>query len=364
MKIREIFDEALSSPPCNESTTCEWVLYPILQEIGYSKREIMSRIADSNGQFPDYTLLPETSHTWYLEAKDWNVLLQDKFAQQSLNYANQNGRRWVVLTNGQVWRLYDNDIRGIAEDKLVTVAKIQSPDDAHAFVQAISKNSIVSGGLERYASNVRLASALGAQLCDPNSEVVKALWGVVRKMPGLHAITKQSIAGFFSPDDRARSESRPTEESATAPEASETFCAVAVPDTGGYVTLRDMAVDPRKYATGKQPEFLLFQDSVPIRVQRWKGLMAESVRLIVESAGSVSIPYQQPRARKRYVVNKAPQHPKGVQMLAPAEISTKQGTLFVETHLSAASTLDALQGMCEAWGVSATDLRIRCQDAE
>src|SRR5690242_10739344 len=111
MSLADAISEALAnsdSPPPNESTTCEWVIYPLLQAVGYAKREIISRFVDNNGQFPDYTILPDTSYTWFLEAKAWNVSLEDRHSQQSLNYANQNGKRWVVLTNGREWRLYDN----------------------------------------------------------------------------------------------------------------------------------------------------------------------------------------------------------------------------------------------------------------
>src|SRR5947207_12639543 len=68
MSLSDAVAEALanaSPAPPNESTTCEWVIYPLLQAAGYARREIISRIADSNGQYPDYTILPDTPHTWY-----------------------------------------------------------------------------------------------------------------------------------------------------------------------------------------------------------------------------------------------------------------------------------------------------------
>src|SRR5439155_23527827 len=109
--IAQALEEA-NPPPVNESTTCEWVIYPLLLAAGHARRDILSRVADNNGQYPDYSILLDSPHGWFLEAKAWNVALQDNHAQQALNYANQNGKRWVVLSNGQEWRLYDNDIRG------------------------------------------------------------------------------------------------------------------------------------------------------------------------------------------------------------------------------------------------------------
>ena len=127
--VQEVIAEYTNDPPPNESSTCEWVILPLLWAAGYARRDIVSRVADNNGQYPDYTLLPnDPERTWYLEAKAWNVALEDKHAQQSLNYANQNGKRWVALTNGRVWRLYDNRIQGLAADKLITLT-MESPDD-------------------------------------------------------------------------------------------------------------------------------------------------------------------------------------------------------------------------------------------
>ena len=111
----------ISEPPKNESNTCEWIILPILWSTGYARRDIESRMADSTGQYPDYTLLPNhSSATFYLEAKAWNVTLEDIHVKQALNYANHNGKRFVVLTNGQNWRLYDNAVQGPLPDKLLT----------------------------------------------------------------------------------------------------------------------------------------------------------------------------------------------------------------------------------------------------
>ncbi len=91
----------IADPPKNESSTCDWIILPLLYAAEYGRRDIESRMADSTGQFPDYTLLPNNpAAMFYLEAKSWNVALEDTHAKQALNYANHNGKRFVVLTNG------------------------------------------------------------------------------------------------------------------------------------------------------------------------------------------------------------------------------------------------------------------------
>ena len=185
-------------PPPNESTTCEWVIYPFLLAIGYRKYDIHSRIADVNKQFPDYTILPDDSaHAWYLEAKAWNESLEDKHAQQALNYANQNGGRFVVLTNGKVWRLYDNAIQGIAADKLVTQVNLDNTARIETFLQRMGKSSVTGGDLERYASKNRLQSFLTTQLRDSDSKIIYAILDVVKQDSLLYRMQPDDIVNWF-----------------------------------------------------------------------------------------------------------------------------------------------------------------------
>jgi hypothetical protein len=154
MNITKAIRKALehrADPPPNESTTCERVIYPLLLNIGYETRDILSRDADAVGKIPDYTLLPETPHTFYLEAKSWHVHLDSQHAVQAISYAHQNGKQWVVLTNGQTWQLYDDYIHGVAREKLVAEAHIENRKEAESFFAGISKESVCSGALPAFA---------------------------------------------------------------------------------------------------------------------------------------------------------------------------------------------------------------------
>src|SRR5688572_29727905 len=76
--LRQALSEAqrylgeLPSPP-NEANTCDWVVRPLLLALGYLNHEIHAQAGDVANKFPDYTILPNTEHTWYLEAKAWSV---------------------------------------------------------------------------------------------------------------------------------------------------------------------------------------------------------------------------------------------------------------------------------------------------
>lgn len=169
----------------NEATTCDWIIRPLLHAAGYKRNEILPQGIDANNQKPDYTILPNSEHTWFLEAKAWNNELSDVHVKQSLVYAFTNNRRWAVLTNGQQWRLYDNRIEGELAAKLVCEVALADVEAAVRFLEAIGPDSMTGGGIEAFAQNGRLAHALTAELSDPESALIKAAHRIMRTQYGL-----------------------------------------------------------------------------------------------------------------------------------------------------------------------------------
>jgi hypothetical protein len=173
--------------PQNESTTCEWVVLPLLWALGYHRYEIASRSYDAANKLPDYTILPGSPHTWYLEAKAWSAPLSSLHVDQALNYAHTNGKRWVVLTNGREWQLFDDSIPGVSADRLVATARLSEPQELRHFLLAVSKESLSNGDICKYANTERLRSFLASELGRPDSQLVKAMLTVVRaKVPSVN----------------------------------------------------------------------------------------------------------------------------------------------------------------------------------
>jgi hypothetical protein len=176
--LSEIEEIKRGTSPKNESSTCDWVVVPLLKSVGYLKWEILSHYTDQGKDFPDYTILPEQpEYTWFLEAKAWSIELSDIHAKQALNYANHNGKRWVVLTNGREWRLYDNHLKGTFETRLVAEASMNDQSGLVSFLRAIGKDSVLGNGLERYVrqEEERRSRAKRALLCAKRREAVRTL---------------------------------------------------------------------------------------------------------------------------------------------------------------------------------------------
>ena len=123
-RVREYLTGA-NPPPSNEANTCDWVIRPLLLQCGYHYHDIHAQGHDAAGGIPDYTILPNTPQTWFLEAKKWQETLSDTHVNQAANYVNTTAKRWFVVSNGREWRLYDNhNVQVTPAERLVVRARL------------------------------------------------------------------------------------------------------------------------------------------------------------------------------------------------------------------------------------------------
>jgi hypothetical protein len=347
--IEAIIKTILSNPPSNESTTCLWVVNPLLLASGYSVFDIYSQHADSNGQFPDYTILPNTPYTWFLEAKSWNVTLQDSHAQQSLNYANTNGRPWVVLTNGKVWRLYDNTIQGLATDKFVVETHLDIPNQIKEFLNAISKLSVTTGQLERYAVQSKIASALESSLFDPDSMIIKSIYNVLRTQPGMARVSTDDVVQFFTKS------TAPLEEDLldVTPKRN-----IRKPSSGkGEKTFTELASDIEQAVTGKKPEALILPDDTRLDVVNWRDLAFEVILWLSKNNKMPEIPYRSGNFGHRYLLNYSPHHQKG-NMREHKAFDYRGRSIYLDTKRSASDLVISIARLCKNVGVSTDAIKV------
>ncbi|MCX6637266.1 MAG: type I restriction enzyme HsdR N-terminal domain-containing protein, partial [Acidobacteria bacterium] len=153
--ISEVKARVAKRTPANEQQTRFLVIDEFLQAAGYDKTDMDLEDRDMARKKPDYTIMPETEFTFFVEAKKWDSELQDYDADQATHYPHTTGKRWVVLTNGKEWRLYDNHISKPPPEKLVAVARLDDPEDPESlerFLTAIGKESVCAGKLGEFAA--------------------------------------------------------------------------------------------------------------------------------------------------------------------------------------------------------------------
>jgi hypothetical protein len=365
MTVEDAIAEAIaytSDPPPNEGTTCLWIIDPLLNAAGYHRRDILARGTDNIGQFPDYTILQDSPYCWFLEAKAWSVNLEDRHAQQSLNYANQNGKRWVVLSNGREWRLYDNLIQGVAADKLVCTIQLENADGLSKFLRGIGKASVTSGDLASFAADTRVADILTEQLLDENSAAVKALHGFLRRLPGLENCPKSAVTSFFrcsKPSAKLQQQSAPVHEAAeikqppAAPKPASTEL-----NSGGAYSLEELRADAIGLVTGRKPKEVIFPDGTTAPTRYWS-IVAEEVLKYLSSRGKLPpLPYAAGLTGKRYFLNSTAVHSNGKTMTVAWRIPSDQGEAHAELHASGADLVTRLCVLLKDVGFSSSEFKV------
>jgi len=360
-ELAKAMEEALEcygSAPPSEQSTCDWVISPLLLAVGYARRDMVSQVGNGGGGIPDYTVLPGTPYTWYLEAKDWSRSLdRSQEAVQALNYANARGHQWVVLSNGREWRLFDNHIQGIPDDKLVARAELTDPGFAD-FIVALGKSSVQSGGLAEYAATWRLREVLRQQLLAQDSRVVRAVTRVLRAETGLSSIRQPDVVRYF-----AEMLGRPPFV-ADQPEAQSdvTVCCELENSATGWQDTHSLAemVELGSRLNYSRPSETVLPDGKCVAASNWRTVASEVVLWIGESCGLPPLPFSGSRgAKKRWFLNTSPVRVDGAEMKAHAAFHLGGQEVYMDTNQSTVGFVKRLCALCEAKGISPTDIRVR-----
>ncbi|MGQ9523857.1 MAG: hypothetical protein ACUVTZ_03355 [Armatimonadota bacterium] len=324
-QIRIDIEQLPGFPQLSEADTCDKVILRMLREAGgYSYADYMAHERDAAGQMPDYCFLPsEPQKAWFLEAKAYKIDLQDSHAVQAINYANQNGGRWVVLTNGREWRLYDNDIKGVTSEKLVASADVDDLAGLAEFIVGVGKKSAESDGIKEYALNCRVKRLLDAQLKDPNSSVVQ---GIVERLRGLGLtdVTGEHVVRYFKGGVGPGPATR---------------------------TLSWFVKHPSE-VTSRKPRRLEV-DSRPVEVDTWSRVLIEFLDWLCERGKLPPAPFP-PNTGALY--NATPTRVNGKPMGHPRFLSSIG--YHLELKWSAESILKWMLRLCEDRGISADSIGI------
>lgn len=97
----------------------------------------------------DYALLIQRNPTLFVEAKALDENLEDqKWANQIVSYAAVAGVEWVVLTNGDEYRMYNAHAPVPVEEKLFRTVRVSADvDEAAEALSSLSKPRILENSL-------------------------------------------------------------------------------------------------------------------------------------------------------------------------------------------------------------------------
>lgn len=139
-------------------------------------------VKDFDGTALDYALKVEGTPRIYVEAKSVTGKLTDKkFVAQTVNYANNDGVVWCVLTNGQQYRVFKTNEPVSMDQKLLFEVDLTDSSLATAEkgrqLGALSRESVQTGRLdglgERVFTDTRVRAVLADLASDPPAELLQ-----------------------------------------------------------------------------------------------------------------------------------------------------------------------------------------------
>ena len=345
-------------PPSNEANTCSKVIRPLLHQCGYDHDDIDEQGHDAAGGIPDYILLPHSPHTWFLEAKKWTEILNAVHATQAINYANTQGKQWVVLSNGREWRLYDNFIVGVPPtERLVVTAKLDCEEQVENLLGALSKESVQSGALERYVAQTRLTSLLDEQLRTPNSEVIAAMRTVLKGKFGLSGVTTTEIALYFQAFPKDSVPPLPPAKVLPAPVPAPTlFITPAAIAIGDSLTLSEL-MSKGTAIRGRKPIELMLPDGKKQPVSSWAELTRNVVEWLLTAGKTPALPFRGRPNGKIYFLSTTPNQVKGKTMKYK-EIVMNGQTLYLDLNRSSSDFVQVLNVLCKEVGESPDGFKV------
>lgn len=134
----------------NEQDTKATLVEPILRELGWDTEdfeEVRREYKRKRSDKPvDYALLLLREPRLFVEAKALGQNLDDrKWANQIMGYASVAGVEWVVMTNGDEYRIYNSHATVPVEQKLFRSVRVSDTSDAQV---AETLNLLSKGRME------------------------------------------------------------------------------------------------------------------------------------------------------------------------------------------------------------------------
>ena len=131
-KVLQNAEKLKSNGAGNEANTKALLIEPMLASLGWDPVDldhVEREVKVFEGTFLDYALKLPGAQRLYVEAKGVSENLDDKkFIAQTINYANNDGVLWCVLTNGVRWRVYKTNEPAAMDRKLLF--EVDLKDDA------------------------------------------------------------------------------------------------------------------------------------------------------------------------------------------------------------------------------------------
>lgn len=200
-KVQAAAQRLRASTAGNEANTKALLIEPLLVALGWDLSDIDAverEVKVYEGTYLDYALKASSIPRLYLEAKSISGNLDDKrFVAQTVNYANNDGVLWCVLTNGLRYRVYKtNEPVAMAQKMLfeVDLASDAEPSSEKArLLRLISRQAVVEGSLDTFGERVFTDARVRKALAELAAKPPEVFVSILRKRLGHPTVPEQVL---------------------------------------------------------------------------------------------------------------------------------------------------------------------------
>ncbi len=338
--------------PINEADTERIIIEPIIRALGYGELDYRKRMQSIGANFPDYLILPGSDQQWILEAKEWDARLDERCERQAVNYANNNGAQWAVLTNGRTWWVYNTRVSGdLSQQRVYELPDIRDTDRAVDMLCRLSRDSILCGQLDREYRSREICAALQTELLGGNRQIVRAIRSVIGRSLDKHVSDDdviEALKTLLSVEASARTDD---------PNTDPAVVVAPTPAGDGFVSLAQLLQDP-DHCTGRTPAYVRGFGVGPTNTATWRDVAVFAIERN-PAAAATSLPFRAGPKAKRYFLNAEPKHADGRDMTAPRTVSCGGISAYAELHYSAHNLLLVLDNWLNSLGTEPDAVEVK-----
>ncbi len=184
----------------NEAQTKEWLIRPFFESLGWdfsNPNEVIHEDGDMAGRRCDYNFCINSNSKFLVEAKALNNNLDDnKMIIEKLNYCTNKGVPILIITNGNLYKIYFSELKGIGKDKKLNEFSLTN-DINEDLIEKLSKNSFANDKLLNYAKKIWLYTIIKKALLQLFDSGNKSLINLINN------IVKDDLGHKFGDNDIA-----------------------------------------------------------------------------------------------------------------------------------------------------------------
>jgi hypothetical protein len=153
----------LKSQNINEAQTKDWLIRPFFEFLGWdfsNPNEVVPEDDDNAGKRTDYCFYVNSIPKLLVEAKSLsNPLADNKMIIEKLNYCANRNIPLLIITNGDSYKIYYSELKGIGKDKLLQEFTLSDSSDDEV-IEKLSKKSFEKDLLLNYSKNISLFTTI------------------------------------------------------------------------------------------------------------------------------------------------------------------------------------------------------------